>query len=221
MGILGRMNQVLKSNLNNVLDRSEDPEKMVNQTIQDMEDALRDGRKELIESKAAEKVALSKCSELEKKIAHWEDRARLALKAGEEDLARQALVEKHKFVRELDQQKEIIAAQQANISNLNSSIEGLEKKVNELKGSKNIIIAKIKDQKRQDGPVTSTSSKAFQEFSRFSDKIDHLEAEAEAGKAMGGKAQEEDLEAKFAELETKMKADNDLDELKKKMNEDK
>lgn len=213
MGILSRINQVLKANINSLLERAEDPEKRVNQIIADMEEAIRVGKKELIEARAQQKLIQERCVALEEKVKVWEERAKLALKAGDEALAREALLMKHKVLRELREQKELFSAQKIEEEKLEASLEELEHKLNELKGSKNIIINRMMEEKGR-SPL-STNSLPFKEFSRFEHNIEEIDAQVEVERAVRGKWSEEELEAKFEELERRKKAEEELEKLKK------
>ncbi len=91
MGIFNRLNRVIKSNLNALIDQAEDPDKMLAQTVEDMKSALRRARKELVEAMGSAKRLEKKEQALEQEAADWESKAVLALEQGDDDLAREAL----------------------------------------------------------------------------------------------------------------------------------
>src|SRR5690606_15572807 len=102
MGIFSRFNRVLKSNLNGMLDKAEDPAKLIDQTIIEMGSELKNARKELVQTLGTAKRLDKKRAELEDEVAKWEDKAVLALKSGDEELAREALKMKMKVTRQAE-----------------------------------------------------------------------------------------------------------------------
>ena len=99
MGIFDRMGKVISSNVNALLEKAEDPKKNIDLIVEEMKDQIRAARKELVEAVAAEKVLRKKVEDLDADVEKWERRAELALKANDEKLAREALVQKKRVVR--------------------------------------------------------------------------------------------------------------------------
>ncbi len=113
MGIFDRMGKVISSNVNAPLDKAEDPKKSVDLIDEEMKDQIRAARKELVEAVAAEKVLRKKVDEIDADTQKWERRAELALKAGDESLAREALVQKKRIVGDRDRAEAVRAEQRA------------------------------------------------------------------------------------------------------------
>ena len=91
MGIFSRLNRVIKSNLNALIDQAEDADKMIGQTVDDMKSALKRARKDLIEAMGSAKRLENKAKDLEQEAVDWEQKAILALERDDEDLAREAV----------------------------------------------------------------------------------------------------------------------------------
>ncbi|MBZ0118297.1 MAG: PspA/IM30 family protein, partial [Sandaracinaceae bacterium] len=102
MGIFSRFNRVLKSNLGSMMDKAEDPAKLINQTVIEMEAELKNAKKELVQTLGSAKRLDKKKAELDDEVARWEDKAVLALKSGDEELAREALKMKMKVKRQAE-----------------------------------------------------------------------------------------------------------------------
>jgi phage shock protein A len=209
MGIFDRMGKVISSNVNALLDKAEDPRKSLDLVVEEMKEQLKSARKELVEGVAAEKVLRKKVDELDAEVGKWERRAELALKAGDEKLAREALVQKKRVVGERDRAEALRAEQRSAVLNMKSEMERMEHKAEELTARKGTLAAQLK-QARAGGGAEGLGAKggtsAFAEFRRMEDQIDGQVAEVAAHKeveeAMGqGGSSREDLEAKFARLE--------------------
>ena len=94
MGIFDRMGKVIQSNLNSLLDRAEDDKKLIELNLDDMDAQIKAGHQEVVQAVAAEKQLRKKCDDLSADVARWDKRAELALKSGDEALAREALKQK-------------------------------------------------------------------------------------------------------------------------------
>lgn len=215
MGILDRLSRVVKSNVNSVLDGAEDPEKMVKQTIEEMETSIRQGRKEVVSAMANEKMIAKKQEESLRKAKDWENKAMLALKAGDEELAREALKRKKKTETEaadLEGQRREAASY---VDDLRGRVEGAEKKVEELKNSQNVITSRVKAARTTpEGSVSSSKSSAMDRFDNLANRIEEMEAEVEAASVLDDRRPTEaELERKFARLGTEPKGDELDDEL--------
>src|SRR5579862_9519237 len=103
MGIFDRMGRVIQSNLNALLDRAEDDRKLVELNLDEMDEQIKAGHQEVVTAIAAEKQLQKRCDDLRAEIEKWDRRAELALKGGDEPLAREALKQKRRIAAELDQ----------------------------------------------------------------------------------------------------------------------
>jgi phage shock protein A len=209
MGIFDRMGKVISSNVNALLDKAEDPKKSLDLIVEEMKDQVHAAKKELVEGVAAEKVLRKKVDELDADVQKWERRAELALKAGDEKLAREALVQKKRVVGERDRAEALRAEQRSAVLNMKAELERMEQKQQELAARKNTLSAQIK-QARAGGGAEALGAKggtsAFAEFKRMEDQVEGHVAEVAAHReveealASDGLSREE-LEAKFAQLE--------------------
>lgn len=209
MGIFDRMGKVISSNVNALLEKAEDPKKNIDLIVEEMKDQIRAARKELVEAVAAEKVLRKKVEDLDADVEKWERRAELALKANDEKLAREALVQKKRVVTERDRAEALRAEQRATVLTMKSELDRMEGKQQELEVKKGSIAAQLK-QARAGGGAENLGAKAtgsaFSEFRRMEDKIDGQVAEVAAHREVDdalrdGRMESDELESKFAQLE--------------------
>ncbi len=209
MGIFDRMGKVISSNVNALLDKAEDPRKNIDLVVDEMKDQLRAGKKELIEAMAAEKTLRKKVDELDAEAQKWDKRAELALRAGDEALAREALVQKKRVVAERDKAEALRGEQRAAALNMKAELERMEAKQKEIEARKGTIAAQV-TQARAGGGAEGLGAKpgggAFEEFRRMEAQIDGHEMEVSAAREVedalrGPGMDKNDLEAKFAALE--------------------
>jgi phage shock protein A len=223
MGIFSRLGTLIKSNINDLISRAEDPEKMLNQVLLEMQ-------QQLVEAKKAVAVAIADEKRLQKqynseldKAKEWERKAMLAVRAGDDNLARQALVRKQEHENISAQFQQQWIAQKAAVDKLKDALRLLANKIEEAKRKKNILIARKKRAEAQ-RQIASTmqglgDTSAFDTFDRMAEKITMLEAEAEAGAELAGEISGDTLESKFLALESGGHGTEDdaLAELKAKM----
>jgi phage shock protein A len=222
MGIFDRFKRVVKSNLNDMISKAENPEKMLNQLIVDMNE-------QLIESKKAVASAIADEKKLERMTNQhliqgdeWERKARLALKAGKEDLAKEALLRKQEFANLSRQYREQYEAQHDSVEKLKQSLRGLQQKIEEAQRKKNLLIARAKRaeaQKRIQSTIGSiANNSAFDAFDKMASKVDRIEAEVDAMQELEDMSGKDDIEQQFAALESSdASAELMLEDLRKKM----
>jgi phage shock protein A len=206
MGIFSRLGTLIKSNINDLISRAEDPEKMLNQVLLEMQ-------QQLVEAKKAVAVAIADEKRLQKqynseldKAKEWERKAMLAVRAGDDALARQALVRKQEHENISAQFQQQWIAQKAAVDKLKDALRLLANKIEEAKRKKNILIARKKRAEAQ-RQIANTmqglgDTSAFDTFDRMAEKITMLEAEAEAGAELAGEISGDTLESKFLALES-------------------
>ena len=131
MGIFDRMGKVISSNVNALLDKAEDPKKNIDLIVEEMKDQIKAARKELVEAVAAEKVLRKKVEDLDVEVEKWERRAELALKANDEKLAREALVQKKRVVTERDRAEALRAEQRSTVITMKGELDRMEGKQKE------------------------------------------------------------------------------------------
>lgn len=240
MGIFDRMGRVLSSNVNALLDKAEDPKKNLDLVLEEMRDQLRRAQKELVETYATQKQLQKKVDDLDADSDKWARRAELALKADDEALAREALVQKKRVIAERDRAEALLAEARGATQRMKQELDRMDAKHKELEARKGTIAVRAQQAKAGGGAegLGAKGGSAFDEFRRFEDQIDRVETEAAAqrevnesldpGKARGGLGRDE-LEAKFAALEGggskgassplkgNVDVDDELDALKKKI----
>lgn len=225
MGIFKRLSDVIKSNINDLISKAENPEKMLNQMLIDMREHLVESKKGVATAIADEKRLERQMKENEAKAKEWEGKAMIALKAGKEDLAKQALLRKQEYTNYANDLRPQWEAQHAAVTKLKDSLKALQDKIGEAERKKNILIARSKraetTKKIQETMGSISNNSAFDVFERMSTKVDKLEAEADALAELSDMSTEGDLESQFKELESSgTSADLLLEELKAKMDAD-
>lgn len=220
MSIFNRISDILKANINDLLDKAEDPEKMVKQIIADVEEQVRDATEALGQAMASERQAYAQLEKAKANSKEWEDKAKVALKAGNEELAKKALaskVEVDKNMQSFQASYDQIAAQ---TSELRSRVEILRQKLEEARQRQNMLIARAKMADATESvaaAVTNTDpNSALSKLEKMERKVEGKEARAEAFASMAG----ETVFAKdeFAELEKDQAVDAELQRLMKEMN---
>ena len=224
MGVFSRLGSLIKSNINDLISRAEDPEKMLNQVLLDMQSSLVEAKKQVAVAIADEKRLQKQLETETEKSKEWERKAMVAVRANDDILAREALVRKQEHENIAAQYQSQWMAQKAAVDKLKDALRLLNNKIEEAKRKKNILVARKKRAEAQK-TIASTMSglsdtSAFDTFDRMSAKIDQLEAEAEAGSELAGELTGDSLESKFAQLEASGNSpggDMALAELKAKM----
>ncbi len=222
MGIFDRFRRLISSNLNDMISKSEDPEKMLNQLIQEMNQQLIDSKKSVASAIADEKKLERQINEARAQSADWERRAMSALRNDEEDLARQALERKHRLDGVAAELQEQWQAQHDAVEKLKEALRSLQAKIDEAQRKKNLLIARSKRAEAQRrmqktiGGMKDTS--AFEVFEKMTRQMEQLEAENEAVEELSRLEQTDDLEEQFRRLEgTTNTTDRLLADLKSKM----
>ncbi len=221
MGIFSRLAQLIKSNLNDLISRSEDPEKMLNQIVLDMNNQLVEAKKQVAASIADEKRLAKQFEQETANAAEWERRAMMALRAGNEVLAKEALARKREHDELATTFKDQWTKQKNAVEQLKKALRMLNDKIEEAKRKKNVLIARKKRAEAQKAIQETMSglrdASAFETFDRMSQKIDQIEAEAEAQTELAEEYTGDGLAQQFSQLEKTHSADEDLTALKRKM----
>ena len=217
MGIFTRFSDIVNSNINAILDKAEDPEKIVRLMIQEMEDTLVEVRSAAARSIADKKDLNRKLESLDSELRDWEDKAELAMRKGREDLAKAALVEKSRVQAAVDAIKADYVAVDDGLAKLNEDIARLEAKLADAKARQKALLArhktansrlaarrKIHDYKIDDALVR---------FEQYTRRIDDVEGRIEAYDLGLPK----DLNHEFASLEAEESVQKELDDLKRRI----
>lgn len=185
MGILARMSRIVKANLNEVLDRAENPEKMLAQCIADMEDSLREAREGIVRAMADEKKLERQLTEAQEMERRWHQKAQQAVADGNDALAREALRKRQLYSRLLRDYEEELAQQREDIAALKVSYSELQDKLKEARERRRTILTR-QDRLRAESATTASrrasrtdavfDTRAFDEFDRMAHKVEDLDA---------------------------------------------
>jgi phage shock protein A len=205
MSIFTKLSTLIKSNINDLISRAENPEKMLNQIILDMRDQLASAKREVAGAIADERKLRSQLDDEVKQARDWEHRAMLAVKQGRDELAKQALVRQQEHAQRAHVLQQTWQAQATETEKLKNSLRQLNDKIEEAKRKRNLLIAKQKRaqaQKRIHETMSGLSdTSAFDAFNRMAEKIEESErrtlAAAEVDQALGG----DTLEDEFLRIE--------------------
>jgi phage shock protein A len=222
MGIFSRIGSLFKSNINDIISKAEDPEKMLNQVVLDMQTQLVDAKKQVAVSIADQKRLEKQRDEQADLAQEWERKAMLAVRANDEGLAREALKRKGEHDSQFAEFGKQAQLQKDAVDKLKEQLRALNDKIEEAKRKKNILIARQKRAEAQktiqDTMSGLSDTGAFDTFGRMSQKVDQIEAEAAASAELGAELSGDTLQQKFKALESGATGtDHALAELKAKM----
>lgn len=222
MAIFQRLTDLLKANINDLIDKAEDPEKMVKQIIIDMEEQLEKAVQGLGSVMASEREMQKKLKEAQKESALWEDRAKDALKSEKEDLAKKAIDKKLLADTDIKQYQKLFDSISSQTELLKEQVELLKKKLNEARARQSMLVArdKVAEARKEviDAVGDLDSSGAFAKMDKMEKKIAEKEAQADAAYDISGMDDEEDDE--FVEMEKNQAADDELTRLKKELSKE-
>ncbi|WP_448267147.1 PspA/IM30 family protein [Nostoc sp. DSM 114159] len=217
MGLFDRIKRVVSSNLNDLVNKAEDPEKMLEQAILEMQEDLVQLRQGVAQAIAAQKRSEKQYNDAQNEINKWQRNAQLALQKGDENLARQALERKKTYTDSSTSLKASLDIQSTQVDTLKRNLIQLESKISEAKTKKEMLKARIttaKAQEQLEGMVRGmNTSSAMSAFERMEEKVLMQEARAQAGQELAGA----DLESQFARLEGSSDVDDELAALKAQM----
>lgn len=215
MNLFDRFSRVAKANANKLLEKMEDPEKVLNQAVEDLQKDLVSVRQSYAEVMATQKRMQSQKEQAETLAAEWYSRAQLALGKGDEELAREALTRRQQQETTKESLEQQLAIQEDSLSKLFQSMSQLESKITEAKAMKDQYIARARTAKTatkvNDMLSSATGTTSMDAFERMKEKVEMLESQAEVAGQLAG-APEASLEEKFKALEA---GDSVTDELAK------
>ncbi len=222
MAIFSRLTDLLKSNINDLIDRAEDPEKMVKQIIIDMEEQLQNAVQGLGSVMASEREMLKKLKEAKDESDLWKGRAKDALKSDNEELAKKAIDKKLVADTSVKQYQKMYDNISSQTETLREQVDLLKKKLNEARARQTMLIARDKVAEARKEVISAVgdldSSGAFAKMDKMEKKIAEKEAQADAAFDISGMDDEEDDE--FEEMESKQAADDEMARLKKELSKE-
>ena len=217
MGIFSRFADIINSNISSLLDKAEDPEKMVRLIIQEMEDTLVEVRSTNAKVLAEKKELLRRIARSEEQVQDWQDKAELALSKDREDLAKAALMEKQKYSDVVKAQSDELLVVEEHITRLKEEVIQLQEKLADAKARQKTIImrtqtasSRLNVKKQLDSGKVDDAMLKFEQYER---RVEGLEAQVESYE-MGKKST---LADEFAALEAEENVNNELEALKAKV----
>mgnify|MGYP001116763368 FL=1 len=217
MGIFARISDIFKANINDLLDKAEDPEKMIKQMVIEMEESVNKTTLAVAQAIANEVSLQKKLEKARKDAIEWENKAMQALTASRDDLAKAALERKALAERNQSDLLPLYEQAKATTANLRMQLDKLKAKLDEARMRQSTLIARsqaAKAQKQIAQAMSGVGSDAFSKFDKFEQKIEKLEAEAVAFEQLAG--ENTSLEEQFKQLESSS-VDAELLALKAKM----
>jgi len=217
MGLFDRLWRVIRANINSLIGAAEDPEKILEQAVMDMQEDLIQLRQAVAGAIAAQKRTERQCSQAESTAAEWYQRAQLALQKGEENLAREALTRKKSYQETATAMKASLGQQNTVVTQLKDNMRSLESKIHEAKSKKDMYIARARSAKAserlQEMMGNLSTGSALSAFEKMEEKVMQLEARSEAIAELGTN----DLEKQFLSLEGAGDVDAELEAMKAQM----
>jgi phage shock protein A len=216
VGLLDRVSTLVRANLNDLLDRAEDPEKVIKQLLIDMNNQLIQVKTQVAAAIADEKRLQARYQEAQRTADDWHHKAELAIDKGEDDLAKQALQRHNMYAQTATGLKEQSEAQSAQVQTLKDGLRQLQSKIEEAEAKKELLIARSRSAKAQEqmhrtlGSIQSVGG--VSQFERMERRVEEQEARAQAYTELST----DSLDEKFAALETESEVDRQLRELKEK-----
>ncbi|MEA5565945.1 MULTISPECIES: PspA/IM30 family protein [unclassified Anabaena] len=214
MGLFDRIKRVVGANLNDLVSKAEDPEKMLEQAILEMQEDLVQLRQGVAQTIAAQKRSEKQYNDAQNEINKWQRNAQLALQKGDENLARQALERKKTYTETSTALKTSLDQQSTQVETLKRNLIQLESKISEAKTKKEMLKARITTAKAQEQLQNMVSgmntSSAMSAFERMEEKVLMQEARAQSSAELASA----DLETQFAQLEAGSDVDDELAAMK-------
>ncbi|MDJ0536357.1 MAG: PspA/IM30 family protein [Xenococcaceae cyanobacterium MO_207.B15] len=214
MGLFDRLSRVVRANMNDLVSKAEDPEKVLEQAVVDMQEDLVQLRQAVARAIASQKRTEQQYNKNQQEANTWQQRAQLALSKGDESLAREALMRKKSFSDTAGTLKVQLDQQTANVDTLKRNLIALESKISEAKTKKDMLKARAnaaKAQKQLQESIGSIdTSSAMSAFERMEDKVMQLEAQSQSVAELEGVG----LEQQFAALESSSGIEDELAAMK-------
>lgn len=216
MGILDRVSTLLRANINDMIDRAEDPEKVVKQLIADMNNQLIQVKTQVAASIADEKQLYQRYQDNAAKATDWQQRAEMAVEKGQDDMAREALQRRNAFQQTAEGFKEQYDQQAQQVETLKTALKELESKIQDAQTKEQLLIARSRRAKAETQIRSTLSgmdqSSALSSFQRIEEKVNQQEARA----AAMAELDTDTMEHRFQLMEQESEVDRQLADLKSK-----
>jgi phage shock protein A len=219
MSIFGRLSDIVKANVNDLLDKAEDPEKMIKQMVIEMEEAVNKATMAVGAAIANEKTLQRQYDQKKKEGEEYQQKAMQAVNLGRDDLAKQALEKKSMLLKAAQGLEPVLKEAQTSSTNLRAQLDKLKAKLEEARTRQSTLIARAqaaKAKKQIAQSVSGIGDDAFAGFEKFEQKIEKQEAEAEAFVQISGESATS-LDEELTKLSTQTEADSELAQLKAAM----
>jgi phage shock protein A len=221
MGLFARITRLIKANLNSLISGAEDPEKILTQILEDMGKQLIEAKQQVAVAIADEKRLGKQAQTEREKVAEWERRAMLAVRAGNDALAKEALARKVELSAIAEQYQAQWQKQKTSVDQLKLALRALNNKIEEAKRKKSLLVARQKraeaQSKIQETMSGLRNASAFEAFDQMASKVEQMEAQAEAHMELSGEHSGDTLAQKFSELDQSAGAEEELIALKRRM----
>ena len=219
MAIFERMSDLVRSNINDLIDKAENPEKMVKQIIIDMEDQLRKSTQSLGTAMGSLNQVKKQLEDAQVQSANWQAKARTCLEQGNEDLAKQALENKVRQDNMVAQYQEMVSSMESQVNEIRNQVDVLKQKLEEARSKQAMLVARsqMADAKSQMSKTLGNmdSKSAFAKMDKMEKKVEEKEAQADAFSQVSGV--EESSSDPFAQMDKENSINSELEKLKKEM----
>ncbi|MEH6597227.1 MAG: phage shock protein PspA [Colwellia polaris] len=217
MGMFSRFTDIINANINAMLDKAEEPEKMIKLIINEMEETLVEVRSSAAKYIAEKKTIMRNIRDMENRVTNWHTKAELALTKGREDLAKSALVEKQTCTQKLAEFNEELVQIDEHLIAVQQDSQRLQDKLSEAKRKQEAFALRQQSAevrlKVREKAVIHNIDEAINKFERYQQKIDRVEAEVEAYDMTSSN----DLDSQFRALESDENVEQELEQLKQKV----
>ncbi len=217
MGILERTSQILRANINDLLTRAEDPEKMLNQILRDMEDAIERGQAQVAEQIAQEKLIEADLATAKKNAADWDKKAELAVSKGLDDLAREALKRQSDYESQIGIYEKQLEVQHQAVQKLKGDLAALQTKYEDARRNQEMLIARAKRAAAQQHILTTSAKISSADYSSDLAHMERRIQDEEAKVAASEDLKQTSTEAQFEKLGADDEVEAKLAALKQKM----
>lgn len=221
MGIFDRISTILQANINDLLDRAEDPEVMLNQIIRDMADQINQARGQVANMLAQQKELEAELSDAQNNSSSWNSKAEMAVKASKDDLAREALQRKTDYDNQVTVLSQQVEAQTATTNHLKDQLQQLQDKYDSTVRNKDMLIARHKTAQATEQMSKAATSLNTTDYSsdlgRMEDRIRSEEAHASADSEMSTFATTSSTDQQFADMQSNSAVDSQLAAMKQRL----